>query len=91
MRREKVVMGKGFTVRRGTIRDAAGIAAMFDAYRVFYRKGSDPGLARKMGCARMDLSTEKTNRGAQKLYAGKRFTRNTGFWHYSRSIAPAGR
>ena len=40
-------MGDGFTVRKASARDAAAISEMFDQYRVFYRKESDPGLARR--------------------------------------------
>lgn len=35
----------GFTVARATQADLADLAALFDAYRMFYRKPSDPALA----------------------------------------------
>src|SRR5882672_4504084 len=43
-------------VRQATIQDVDLIAPLFDAYRQFYRKPSDPGLARRFLLERFEHS-----------------------------------
>lgn len=45
------------------------------------------GMARKLHCARVDLATEKINKGAQKLYYTMGFVENYGYKYYNKSIA----
>jgi ribosomal protein S18 acetylase RimI-like enzyme len=43
--------------------------------------------AKKKGCARLDLATERTNRTAQRLYEKLGYQKSTDFFHYSLSIS----
>jgi ribosomal protein S18 acetylase RimI-like enzyme len=42
--------------------------------------------AKKKGCARLDLGTERTNRTAQRLYEKQGYQKDTLFFHYSLKV-----
>ncbi|MEO6967753.1 MAG: GNAT family N-acetyltransferase [Rhodanobacteraceae bacterium] len=71
---------QGFTITRATLADLDDLAILFDAYRVFYRKRSDPALAREFLRERIErgesvifLAREDADRAAlgfTQLYPG---------------------
>jgi ribosomal protein S18 acetylase RimI-like enzyme len=44
--------------------------------------------AREQGCARLDLSTARTNLPAQALYQSRGWQRDEIYLHFSRQVAP---